>query len=130
MGPLREADDALSPGATLGGVFPVEGLRFGYALHPLAPGRFGFRRWRYELWHGNHLHAAGWCTTQRAAAHALRRHAARVGHAIFGLTPSPTAIAAGDGEVPPGATVRFEAGAVSLTLVPRAVEQELRAQLA
>src|SRR3954463_2381656 len=107
----------------------VEGIRFGYQLHPLAPGRFGFRRWRYELWHGNHLHAAGWRTSRRAAESALRRHAARVGHAIFGLTPSPAAIAAGDGDVPLGATVRLEAGAVSLTLVPRVVEQELRAQL-
>jgi hypothetical protein len=111
-------------------MFDVEGLRFGYALHPLAPGRFGFRRWRYELWHGNHLHAAGWRTSRPAAESALRRHAARVGHAIFGLSPSPAAIAAGDGEVPLGATVRIEAGAVSLTLVPRPVEQELRAQLA
>jgi hypothetical protein len=111
-------------------MFDVEGLRFGYALHPLAPGRFGFRRWRYELWHGNHLHAAGWRTSRRAAESALRRHAARVGHAIFGLSPSPAAIAAGDGEVPLGATVRIEAGAVSLTLVPRPVEPELRAQLA
>jgi hypothetical protein len=111
-------------------MFDVEGLRFGYALHPLAPGRFGFRRWRYELWHGNHLHAAGWRTSRRAAESALRKHAARVGHAIFGLSPSPDAIAAGDGEVPQGATVRIDAGAVSLTLVPRPVEQELRAQLA
>jgi hypothetical protein len=110
-------------------MFDVEGLRFGYALHPLAPGRFGFRRWRSELWHGNHLHAAGWRTSRPAAESALRRHAARVGHAIFGLSPSPAAIAAGDGEVPLGATVRIEAGAVSLTLVPRPVEQELRAQL-
>ena len=72
----------------------VEGIRFGYQLHPLPLGRFGFRRWRYELWHGNHLHAAGWCTTRRLAERALRRHATRVGHAMFGLTPSPAAIAA------------------------------------
>jgi hypothetical protein len=111
-------------------MFDVEGLRFGYALHPLAPGRFGFRRWRYELWHGNHLHAAGWRTSRRAAESALRRHAARVGHAIFGLSPSADAIASVDGEVPLGATVRIDAGAVSLMLVPRPVEQELRAQLA
>jgi len=106
----------------------IEGLRFAYALHPLPPGRFGFRRWRYELWHGNHLHAAGWCTTRRAAERVLRRHAARVGHAMFGLRLDPAVV--GEGPVPPGATVRLEAGAVSLTLVPRPVEQELRAQLA
>jgi hypothetical protein len=108
----------------------IEGIRFGYLLHPLPLGRFGFRRWRYELWHGNHLHAAGWCTSKRTAERVLRRHATRVGHAMFGLEPSPDAIAAGEGEIPLGATVRVEAGAVSLVLVPRPVEQELRAQLA
>ena len=108
----------------------VEGIRFGYQLHQLPPGRFGFRRWRYELWHGNQLQAAGWCTTRRAAERVLRRHATRVGHAMFGLKPSPAAIAAGEGEIPLGASVRVEAGAVTLLLVPRPVEQELRAQLA
>src|SRR3954451_16922233 len=108
----------------------VEGIRFGYQLHPLPLGRFGFRRWRYELWHGNTLHAAGCSTTRRAPERALRRQATRVGHAMFGLTPSPAAIAAGEGEIPLGASVRVEAGADTLTLVPRPVEQELRAQLA
>ena len=27
----------------------VEGLEFRYALHVLPPGRFPFRRWRWEL---------------------------------------------------------------------------------
>jgi hypothetical protein len=44
------------------------------------------------------------------------------------LQVSPAAIAAGEGEIPLGASVRVEAGAVSLLLVPRPVEQELRAQ--
>jgi hypothetical protein len=48
---------------------------------------------------------------------------------MFGLEPSPAAIA-GEGEIPLGASVRMDAGAVTLTLVPRPVEQELRAQLA
>src|SRR5258705_12995920 len=96
----------------------VEGIRFGYQLHPLPLGRFGFRRWRYELWHGNHLHAAGWCTTRRAAERALRRHATRVGHAMFGLTPSPDAIAAGEGEIPLGASPPVGAGAVAPPPVP------------
>jgi hypothetical protein len=106
----------------------IEGIRFGYQLHQLPPGRFGFRRWRFELWHGNQLQAAGWCPTRRAAERVLRRHAARVAHAMFGLQVSPAAIAAGEGEIPLGASVRVEAGAVSLLLVPRPVEQELRAQ--
>ena len=104
----------------------IEGLRFGYQLHPLPIGRFGFSRWRYELWHGNLLKAAGWCPGRRAAERALRRHAARVGHELFGLKPTPAAIAAGEGGIPLGASVRVDAGAVSLLLVPRPVEQELR----
>jgi hypothetical protein len=111
-------------------MIPVEGLRFAYALHPLPPGRFGFSRWRYELWHGAGLHAAGWCPTRRGAERALRRHAARVGHAIFGLRPDPRVIdAVGAGPVPRGASVRLDAGPVHLTLVPRAIEEELRAQV-
>lgn len=106
----------------------IEGIRFGYQLHPLPLGRFAFRRWRYELWHGNQLMAAGWCPARRGAERALRRHAARVGHALFGLEPTPAAIAAGEGAIPLGASVRVEAGAVTLLLVPRPVEQELRAQ--
>jgi hypothetical protein len=108
----------------------IEGIRFGYQLHPLPIGRFGFRRWRYELWHGNQLKAAGWCPTRRAAERVLRRHATRVGHALFGLEPSDAAIAAGEGEIPLGASVRLEAGAVTLLLVPRPVEQELRGHFA
>jgi len=104
----------------------VEGLRFGYALHPLPPGRVGFRRWRYELWHGHHLHAAGWCTERRGAERALRRHAARAAHAIFGLKADNNALDdAVRGAVPAGATVHVEAGGVRVALVPRALLAEL-----
>ncbi len=104
----------------------VEGLRFGYALHLLPPGRVGFRRWRYELWHGAHLHAAGWCTERRGAERALRRHATRVAHAVFGLKADASALdAAVDGPVPPGATVHVAAGGVHVSLVPRALLAEL-----
>ncbi len=103
----------------------VEGLRFGYALHLLPPGRVAFRRWRYELWHGAHLHAAGWCFERRGAERALRRHAARVGHGIFGLVAEPAVLDAVAGPVPPGATVHLEAGAVHCALVPRVLLSEL-----
>ncbi len=103
----------------------VEGLRFGYALHLLPPGRVGFRRWRYELWHGAHLHAAGWCTDRRLAERALRRHAARAAHGLFGLNPDPEVLAAIGGSVPPGATVHVEAGGVRASLVPKALLAEL-----
>ena len=51
----------------------VEGLVFAYALYPLPPGRLPFRRWRWELWHGANLVAAGW----RLARAGRRPRAAR-----------------------------------------------------
>lgn len=97
----------------------VEGLQFSYALHELAPGRFGFRRWRWELWHGARMEATGWHVGRIEAERALRLHAARVGHGLFGLAPpvelpvTPTR---------PGATIRFEAGPVAIVLVPLGAE--------
>ena len=57
----------------------VEGLRFGYALYPLPPGRLPFRRWRWELWHGATLVAAGWRLSRPQAGRALRHGAAEFG---------------------------------------------------
>ena len=65
----------------------VDGLSFSYVLHELPPGRLPFRRWRFELWHGARLEAAGWRTTERDAVRALRKHGSRVGHRMFGLRP-------------------------------------------
>jgi hypothetical protein len=101
----------------------VEGLSFGYVFHELPPGRLPFRRWRWELWHGSRLEAAGWRISRRDAERALRTHAARVGHAMFGL-PAPGPEAAGSGgELHPGMVVRVVAGAVAFALVPRHLEQ-------
>jgi hypothetical protein len=99
----------------------VEGLSFSYVLHELPRGRFPFRRWRFELWHGARLEAAGWRSTERDAARALATHASRVAHAMFGLRP-PAADAAGGPALRPGATVRMEHGATAFALVPRALE--------
>jgi len=49
----------------------VDGLSFSYVLHELPPGRLPFRRWRFELWHGARLEAAGWRMSERDAARAL-----------------------------------------------------------
>ena len=98
----------------------VEGLQFAYALHHLPPGRFPFSRWRWELWHGAALVAAGWRTDRRAAQRALQVHAANFGRRLFGLRgpakPFPTS------EFPLGASVRVDAE-IACTLVPRALEQ-------
>ena len=53
----------------------VEGLTLTYALSALPPGRFPFHRWRWELWHGSHMVAAGWRTSPAAAKRALHKHA-------------------------------------------------------
>jgi hypothetical protein len=107
----------------------VDGLSFSYVLHELPPGRLPFRRWRFELWHGARLEAAGWRTTERDALRALRKHGSRVGHRIFGLRPPDT-----DGRGPlfrPGTAVRVQHGAVTFSLVPRNLDRpELLAPLA
>jgi hypothetical protein len=103
----------------------VEGLQLAYALHPLPPGRFGFRRWRWELWHGAALIAAGWRTDREAAERALRAYASRFGHRLFGLRPPDIARASAGAAFPPGATVRVDSGAMTCFLVPRQLEDQL-----
>lgn len=100
----------------------VEGLTLAYALHVLPPGRFPFRRWRWELWHGAQLVAAGWRTSETAAERALRGYATEFGHRLFGLRPPPREAVAGHERLRPGAAMRFDAGGVALTLVPRGLE--------
>jgi hypothetical protein len=105
----------------------VEGLKLAYALYPLAPGAFGFRRWRWELWHGATLVAAGWRVSPRDAERALWAYACRFGHRLFGLrSPDPVAPPAPE-TFRPGAVVRVDSGAMTCTLVPRALEAELAA---
>jgi len=108
--------------ATLAQVRNVEGLSFSYVLHEMPRGRFPFRRWRFELWHGARLEAAGWRTSERDAAGALRRHGSRVGHAMFGLRAPDSADPGG--AFMPGAAVRVEHGAVAFALVPRHLDAE------
>ena len=107
----------------------VDGLSFSYVLHELPPGRLPFRRWRFELWHGARLEAAGWRMSERDAARALRKHGSRVGHRMFGLRPpEPEAT---EPAFRPGAAVRVQHGAVTFALVPRNLDRpEILAQLA
>jgi hypothetical protein len=99
----------------------IEGLSFSYRLYELPPGRLPFRRWRWELWHGASLEAAGWRLSERDAARALRLHASRVGHRLFGLRP-PAEDASGGPDVRPGRAVRVRHGAVVFTLLPAGFE--------
>jgi hypothetical protein len=98
----------------------VEGLSFSYVVHELPRDRLPFRRWRFELWHGARLEAAGWRTTERDALRALHKHGSRVAHAMFGLRP-PAEGPRGAG-FRPGAAVRVQHGGIAFALVPRALE--------
>lgn len=100
----------------------VQGLTFRYALHELPPGRLPFARWRWELWHGERLEAAGWRVTQADAARALRRHGSRVGHRLFGLR-SPGDDGPGDVGPRPGAVAHVHHGAVAFALTPLGAAQ-------
>lgn len=105
-------------------MFPVQGLQFHYALHELAAGRIGYRRWRWELWHGATLHATGWCSSKVGAERALRTYAAKNAHRFFGLgAPGIEAMPELSGEpLRPGAVHRFSTGRVDYLLIPRGLD--------
>jgi hypothetical protein len=99
----------------------VEGLTFFYALHVLPPGRLPFKRWRWELWHGATLVAAGWRLSRPQAGRALRASAADFGHRLFGL-PAPPREHADGRDLQPGSAERLAIGSITCMLVPRALE--------
>jgi hypothetical protein len=99
-----------------------EGLQFSYALHLLPAGRLPFKRWRWELWHGSTMIAAGWRLSRPQAGRALRVRAAEFGHRLFGLpVPAPDDRIAG-GDLRPGVAERLEIGSITCVLVPRELE--------
>src|SRR4051812_49957175 len=104
----------------------VEGLSFSYVVHELPRDRLPLRRWRFELWHGARLEAAGWRTTERDALRALHKHGSRVAHRMFGLRP-PADGPRGAG-LRPGAAVRgpHRGGAVSPLARPPAAPRGSR----
>jgi hypothetical protein len=107
----------------------VHGLEFAYALYALPPGRLPFRRWRWELWHGSNLLAAGWRLSRADAGGALRARAAEFGHRLFGL-PAPHADTRPlRRDLCPGTTERLAIGPITCLLVPRALERPSTAGL-
>jgi hypothetical protein len=101
----------------------VHGLEFAYALYPQPPGRMPFRRWRWELWHGTSLIAAGWRLGRPDASRALRLYAAEHAHKLFGLAAPPREPRSGRGDLRPGETERLAIGQITALLVPRALER-------
>ena len=92
---------------------------FDYELRLLPPGRFPFRRWRFELWHGATLLRAGWRTNRAQAERTLRVEAARIAHDLLGLP-----LIHADRGLPAsgprdGATLHMRVGVVSCALMPR-----------
>jgi len=109
------------------GRLPYRGMEaaapeYGYAMHELPPGRYGFRRWRWELWEGATLLAAGWRLTREHAERALRANASARSHARLGLRPLRPEQATAVGRFLSSAPVRVESGAVVCLLVPRGVQ--------
>lgn len=97
----------------------IEPIELSYALHLLPRGRITFRRWRWELWHGPQLLAAGWRLNPLHAQRALRVHAVRYAHRLHGLHPLRPDTAHGPEPVWGGQPVTVEAGAVRVVLLPR-----------
>ncbi len=89
-----------------------------YALHLVPPGRFPFRRWRFELWHGPRLLTTGWRTSEEHAERTLRTTAARVAHRLQGLHLLRPDSATLSRPLRHGATAHVECGSVSCRLVP------------
>jgi hypothetical protein len=100
----------------------VEGLEFRYALHMLPPGRLPFPRWRWELWHGERMLAAGWRVSERDAGRALCKHASVFAHRLFGLRPPERAPDVAAADLPLGAARRLALGPITCMLVPRGLE--------
>lgn len=93
---------------------------YAYELHVLPPGRMPFWRWRYEVWHGATLHAAGWRTRPAQAERAVELAAARIAHERAGLqAPGPERVPRVGGLFRPGAFARLDCGTVACRLVPR-----------
>jgi hypothetical protein len=101
----------------------VHGLEFAYSLYVLPPGRLPFWRWRWELWHGSNLVAAGWRLSRPDAGRALRLQAAEFGHRMFGLPVPPRTPGLARGDLWPGTTERLAIGPITALLVPRALER-------
>lgn len=95
-----------------------------YALHALPPGRFPFRRWRWELWHGATLLATGWRTSERQAERALHTAASRYAHRAAGLHPLRPERAAVPEGFRAGLPARLHCGAVTCLLLPRSARAD------
>ena len=103
-------------------------ISFEYELETLPPGRVGFRRWRWRLWHGASLLASGWRTSSLSAERALQAAASRRVHELLGVRALRPERAHALDRFAAGAAVRVDCGPATCLLAPRAAE--LREQAA
>jgi hypothetical protein len=99
----------------------TEPIELSYVLHLLPSGRIPFRRWRWELWHGQHLLAAGWRLSVLHAQRALRGHALRYAHRLLGLHPLRPDAAHAPETAWDGQPVAVTWGDLRILLTPRAL---------
>jgi hypothetical protein len=101
-----------------------------YAMDLLPAGRFPFRRWRWELWNGEQLLAAGWRLNPLHTQRALRVRALRYAHRVHGLHPLRLESAQPPETSWNGGPVTIDWGELRVVLTPRAVAAEAPARLA
>lgn len=98
---------------------------FHYAMEALPPGRLPFHRWRWELWQGPWLLAAGWGTAPAAAERSLLRATSRRMHELQGvraLRPEHARLL--DGALSARRAAHVETGVGVCLLVPQALAGE------
>lgn len=97
----------------------LDPVQLDYVLMPLPPGRVAFRRWRWELWHGPRLLAAGWRLNLAQAQRALRLRALRYAHRVHGLHPLRLESAIDPETAWPGGPIDLRWGELQVLLRPR-----------
>jgi hypothetical protein len=105
-------------------------IELNYALDLLPAGRFPFRRWRWELWNGGQLLAAGWRLHPLHAQRSLSVRALRHAHRVHGLHPLHLDGGAAPETAWTGAPVTIDWGELRVVLTPRALLTEAAATLA
>jgi hypothetical protein len=95
-------------------------IELNYVLDLLPPGRFPFQRWRWELWNGGQMLAAGWRLNPLGAQRALRLRALRHAHRVHGLHPLHLEAGSGEELKWPAAPVTIDWGELRVVLTPRA----------
>lgn len=116
--PLRAATATRGGATVLSMPRPGEPSVFGYTIEVMPPSRIG-RRWRWTLFDGPRLVAAGWRMSERRALDAVRVAASRAAHEALGLKVLRPERTWSDASFHAGTTARLSAPPVACVLAPR-----------